>query len=207
MRPHRALLPIVLGLLLAAPARAEQACGGLLPLGLLSPTGGFSLGCTRVYTLKLGASLGPDGNYILLDLPACASGPCAGLTGLPQLQCAASQGYGCCLAAGQHVPTLQGINVATLVAGLNQRIARDTDARSGICFETYLGNGARLVRVATADFPGTVRSEMVLSGFLGARLVSPPAGSGTSTTVTLEFLDSSTPARPTSWGRVKQLYR
>ena len=194
-------------LALPAAAPADQACGSLLPVGLLQPAGGFTVGCARLFTLKLGAALGPDGNYILLDLPVCASGPCGGTSGLAQLQCAANLGYDCCLVSGLHVPTIQGTNVATLVAGLDQRLARDTDTRAGICAEDYAGNGARFVEVTLADFPGSIRTEMVLSTFLPAFIVGPPAGTGTSTTFTLEFLSAPTPARPASWGRVKQLYR
>ncbi len=188
-------------------AGADSACGNLLPMGLLPPAGGFTAGCARVFSLKLGAALGPDGNYILLDLPACASGPCGGSSGLAQLQCAADLGYGCCLVSGLHVPTIQGTNVATFAAGLDQRLARDTDSRPGICSADYAGNGARLVTVALAGFPGAIRTEMVLSTFLPAFLVGPPTGTGTATSFTLEFLATVTPARPASWGRLKQLYR
>jgi len=90
-----------LGLLLPAAVAADQVCDRLLPMGLLEPAGGFTSGCSRQFTLKLGASLGPDGNYILLDYPACPQGPCAGLASDLQLQCAAASGYACCLSGAQ----------------------------------------------------------------------------------------------------------
>ena len=207
MRPLVPLLAALLALA-AAPVAADQVCGQLLPMGLLEPAGGFTTGCSRDFTLKLGAALGPDGNYILLDLPACAAGPCAGLSGVTQLQCAAAMGYACCLTSGALVPTLQGTNVASLAAGLTQRIGLDTDTRSGICYAAYAGNGARVANVALAEFPGTDRTHMTLLSFASVFLVAPPAGTGTSTTVTFEFLAQGVTATArTDWGRLKLLYR
>jgi len=143
---------LVLGLV-PTRAAADQACGQLLPVGLLEPAGGFTLGCSRSFTLKLGASLGPDGNYILLDYPACAEGPCAGLTGGPQLQCAAASGYACCMLSGAHVPTMTGGSVGLLAAGLSQRFSLDSDPSPGICYAGYTGNGARVAIVPLAQFP------------------------------------------------------
>jgi hypothetical protein len=187
---------------------ADQICTGLLPMGLLQPGGGFTTGCGHPFTLKLGASLGPDGNYILLDYPPCAAGPCAGASGLVQLQCAAANGYQCCLSSGQSVPTLTGTNVATLVAGLDQRIGLDTDQRAGICYSAYAGNGARVGNVPLASFPGSDRTQMILESFATVFLVSPPTGSAQSTTVTLEFIAQGvTASTAPSWGRLKVLYR
>jgi hypothetical protein len=197
-----------LGVMSPGAAAADQTCDRLLPMGLLEPAGGFTSGCARQFTLKLGASLGPDGNYILLDYPSCPQGPCAGLTADVQLQCAAASGYACCVSSGQHVLTLTGGNVGTLAAGLSQRIALDTDTRAGICYNSYIGNGARVANVPLAHFPGTLRSEMVIDRFATVFLVAPASGSAQSTTVTLEFLALGvTPARHASWGRIKLLYR
>ena len=70
-------------------------------------------GCAFDYNLKLGATLG--GNYILLDYPACASGPCAGQTGLTRLQCAATSGYFCCVSTSQMIPTIVGTRTSTTI--------------------------------------------------------------------------------------------
>lgn len=207
MRPLVPLLAASL-ILAAPPVVAGQICDRLLPMGLLAPAGGFTTGCSRDFTLKLGASLGPDGNYILLDLPACAAGPCAGLSGISQLQCAAAEGYFCCLTSGDAVPTIQGTNVASLAAGLTQRMSLDTDQRAGICYSSYAGNGSRVAFVPLAQFPGADRTQMTLLIFAQVFLVAPPAGTGTSTTVTFEFLAQDvTPASRADWGRLKLLYR
>ena len=195
--------------LLAVPfaARAQDVCDRLVPMGLLAPAGGFTLGCSRHFNLKLGAALGPDGNYILLSFPSCASGVCAGQTGLPLLQCAAASGYSCCVSSAQLIPTLTGTNVATLVAGLNQRIANDTDPRSAICRAAYTGNGSRVGNVPLIQFIGLDRTQAQVTGFLQFFLVGPPSGSGTSTTIPVEFIGDPTPTRDATWGRLKLIYR
>ena len=117
-------------------------------------------------------------------------------------------GYACCLISGQHVPTLTGGNVGLLAAGLSQRFALDPDARPGICYADYGGNGARVANVPLAQFPGSDRTQMVLSSFATVFLVAPPTGSGTATAFTVEFVAQGlTAARGSSWGRIKQLYR
>jgi hypothetical protein len=204
----RRLLPALLVLPATfAAAGAQTICDHLAPLGLLPPAGGFRFGCAFDYNLKLGATLGPAGNYILLDYPACASGPCAGQAALTQLQCAATHGYFCCVSTSQMIPTIAGTSVATLVAGLDQRIANDTDTRSGICFSAYTGNGSRVGNVPLIQFMGTDRSQAQLTGFLRFFLVGPPSGSSTSTTIPVEFTSDLTPARGSAWGRLKLLYR
>src|SRR5438105_463278 len=99
----------------ALPAQAQIVCDRLLPMGLLPPAGGFTFGCSRSFNLKLGAAIGPDGNYILISYPNCANGPCAGQSGATLLQCAAANGYFCCVQVSQIFPTLTGTNVGTLV--------------------------------------------------------------------------------------------
>jgi hypothetical protein len=196
-------------LLLAAPlvAGAQTVCTQLLPIGLLPPAGGFTFGCGHQFNLKLGAVIGPDGNYILLGYPACANGPCAGLTGIPQLQCAADSGYFCCVSGGQMIPTLQGTNVGTFVTGLDQRIADDTDTRAGICHSAYSGNGARVANVPVLQFIGADRTQAQVTGFFSVFVVGPPSGTGTATTVPVEFISDATPTEDATWGRLKLIYR
>lgn len=204
---RRLLLASLLPAAMCTAARAQTVCNQLAPMGLLPPVGGFGFGCTHHYNLKLGAALGPDGNYILLSYPACANGPCAGQTGIPLLQCAATSGYSCCITSAQMIPTITGTNVATLVAGLNQRIANDTDTRSGICFSAYSGNGSRFGNVPLIQFIGLDRSQAQVTGFLSFFLVGAPSGSGQSTTIPVEFISDPTPTLGSTWGRLKLLYR
>jgi hypothetical protein len=204
-----ARVTLLAALMLAAPvvAGAESVCTQLLPIGLLPPAGGFTFGCTHPFSLKLGAAIGPDGNYILLGYPACANRPCAGLTGIAQLQCAADSGYFCCVSGGQMIPTIQGTNVGTFVAGLDQRIANDTDTRAGICHSAYVGNGSRVANVPVIQFIGADRTQAQVTGFFSVFVVGPPSGTGTATTVPVEFISDATPTLGETWGRLKILYR
>lgn len=190
-----------------APRLLAQVCANLSPFGLLPPTGGFTTGCSRRFNLKLGGTLGPDGNYMLFDYPSCASGPCAGQTGTAGLSCQAVSGYQCCVNTSDVITTLQGTNVGLLTTGLNTRISGDSDSRSGICFSEYTGNGSRVLK---APFITAVAGSGVATviGFGEIFLTSPPTGTGNSTTFVVEFLNlDPTPALPDTWGRVKQLYR
>ena len=192
----------------AGRARLEsQACSNLIPAGLLPPAAGFTAGCARRFTLKLGASIGTDGNYVLLAYPSCASGTCSGQSGAAGVQCQAASGYACCLASGAVVATIPGTSVASLAAGLSQRIASDSDTRSGICFLAYAGNGARIVIAPLIQLQSS-NTQAALTGFATLFLTSPPAGANQATTFTVEFLDlAATAARPRSWGALKLFYR
>jgi len=204
---RRALLAAAVLTTTFATSHAATVCDQLIPIGLLPPAGGFTFGCARQFHLNLGASIGPDGNYILLTYPACASGPCAGQSGTALLQCAAASGYFCCVGTTQMIPTLTGNNVGTLATGLNQRISNDTDTRAGICYSDYTGNGARVGNVPVIQFIGSDRTQAQVTGFLRLFLLGPPTGTGTATTIPVEFIEDPTPARGDSWGRVKLLYR
>jgi hypothetical protein len=201
-------LALVLQIAIApAPVQAQSICEGLAPFGLLPPAGGFSFGCSRQFNLKLGAAIGPDGNYILLEYPACVNGPCAGQSGTTLLQCAATSGYFCCATNAQMIPTMTGTNVGTLAAGLVQRIANDTDTRAGICKSAYTGNGSRVANVPLIQFIGVDRSQAQVTGFLSFFLVGPPSGTAQSTTIPVEFLNDPTPVRAETWGSLKLIYR
>ena len=208
MRPAPLLWLVAAVLSLStAPAQADTACERLVPFGLLPPAGGFSAGCSRIYNLRLGAAPGPDGNYILLSYPSCAVGPCGDQSALTLLQCAAASGYFCCISTVQMIPTIVGGNVGTLATGLNQRIANDNDARSGICYETYTGNGARVANVPLIQFIGSDRTQAQVTGFLEFFLTGPPSGTGTSTTIPVEFISGPTAAYSSTWGSIKLFYR
>ena len=204
---RRPILAIALLAATCAQARGQKICDELVPFGLLPPDGGFTFGCPRQFNLKLGASLGPDGNYILLAYPSCANGPCAGQTGTGYLQCAATSGYFCCISTDQMIPTMTGTNVGTLAAGLGQRIANDSDTRPGICYTAYGGNGSRVGNLPLIQWIGTDRSQAQVTGFLRFFLVGPPTGSAQTTTFPVEFISDPTPTRGETWGRIKLLYR
>lgn len=208
MQLARRLLLATILLTAFSVSAGAQVCTQLLPIGLLPPDGGFTTGCARQFNLKLGATLGPDGNYILLSYPACAGGPCAGLTGVPLLQCASTDSYWCCLSVLQMIPTLTGTNVGTLATGFNLRVANDNDSRAGICFAVYQGNNVRLGNVPLIQWIGADRTQAQVIGFQRVFLVGPTVGTGQNTTIPVEFIGDPTPV-PTlapTWGRLKVLY-
>jgi hypothetical protein len=56
------------------------------------------------------------------------------------------------------------------------------------------------------QFIGIDRSQAQVTGFLRVFVVGPPSGTGTSTTVPVEFVADPTPARGATWGELKLLY-
>jgi hypothetical protein len=202
---RRAILLAVFVTSTSGVARAQTVCDQLFPFGLVPPEGGFGFGCAHQYNLRLGRGSGSDGNYWPLEYPACANGPCAGLTGPLLFVCAATSGYSCCISASQLVPLVAGNYSGPLRSGLAQRIANDTDTRAGICYSDYTGNDSRLGNVPLIQPIGNGDPNAHVAGFLRMFLSGPPpAGSDQ---IPVEFVDEVTPVRSASWGWTKILYR
>ena len=156
-----------------AVARAESSntvqC--ILPVGVkLNPGETFSPGCGNRYTLKYGPGAGTRGNYGYLSLPKCASSECQQPGSNPhQLACLIENGFCCGLRAGDLVDTAPG-NKAPAIDGFGARFSSDTDARPGICYSDYRGNGKRVVTVpmlsSIPNGAGTVSIEGFASFFL-----------------------------------------
>jgi hypothetical protein len=206
--PRTAIALCLFGLLTASTALAQNSvCTQVLPFGLLPPAGGWTTDCAHRVSLKLGASIGAGGNYIMIGYPACASGSCAGMSGTTALQCQATSGYSCCVTVGDVEPTITGTNIGFLVTGLNARIAADTDTRSGICFSAYVGNGSR-VATAPVTTLSADRTTMTVTGFALLFVTGPPVGTGNATVLPVEFLPTGVvPVHGATWGRMKLAYR
>jgi hypothetical protein len=206
--PRYATTLCLLGLLAASSAFAQNSvCSQVLPIGLLPPAGGWTTDCAHRVSLKLGASIGAGGNYIMITYPTCASGPCAGQGGTTALQCQATSGYSCCVNVSDVEPTITGTNIGFLVSGLNSRIAADTDTRSGICYSAYTGNGSRVASAPVTTLSAD-RSSMTVTGFALLFITGPPVGTGNATVLPVEFLPTGVvPAHASTWGGLKMLYR
>jgi hypothetical protein len=89
-----------------------------------------------------------------------------------------------------------------LRSGLSQRIADDTDARPDICFAEYVGNGSRLCNVPVIEPVGNGQTLVQVVGFARMFIVGVPT-----TIILVEAVGGPTPARGTSWGQTKVLYR
>jgi hypothetical protein len=129
-------------------------CEGLLPMAPVEPpnSGWFDPDCAKTYELKVGSGDGQQGNYELLDYPACTEGPCAGTNGGAAIRCLGEHGYGCCLDEGQEFAlTEPGNKVGPFRQGMQARFDADTDQREGICYSQYQGNGKRLLHVPVVE--------------------------------------------------------
>jgi hypothetical protein len=115
-------------------------------------------------------------------------------------------GHNCCISVEQPIPLVAGNYAGPAKQGIDQRFDRDTDTRSGICYSDYVGNGARLAVMPLIEPVGSGVVETHVTGFLRVFVVS-RVGSGINNWVLIERIDELTPARPTSWGRIKTHYR
>lgn len=206
MRPalRRAVLLGALVTSMSAAARAQTVCDQLLPIGVTPPAGGFASGCMYRYVLRRSSSSESGSTYIPLAFPACANGPCAGLTAPNQFICEATNGYSCCISVSDSIPLVIGNYAGPLRQGLDRRMANDTDPRSGICYSDYVGNGSRVAHVPLIHPTGTGSSQTQVAGFLRLFLTGPLYGNSD---LVVEFVSGPTPVRNASWGRTKVLYR
>jgi Flp pilus assembly protein TadG len=124
----------------------DEPCDGISPFGVVDRVGGFNTACGSKDTLKL--SVGPkDGNFQLLDFPACSQGPCADQNGInAQLTCYITTGYSCCIKIGDQLTYSEpGNKVGIIRPALRDRFDSDTDTRQNICYQQYTGNGRRVL--------------------------------------------------------------
>ena len=176
-----------------AKAKAEttcEQCEKMVPMGAVPPAGqqNFQTGCANSYVLKRGGAntLAP-GNYQALDFPQCDEGACAGMgqTGANTFRCLLEHGYGCCVRIGQVIQTEPGNMNGPTNQGLNARWASDTDRRSNICYQDYVGNGARVVNVPIITPIGNGRTQVTVTGLAAFFLTKQAAGNGD---ITAEFI-------------------
>ena len=185
-------------------ARAQTVCDVLIPVALVPPAGGFEPGCGIHRALERGPVSGAGGYYVTLEYPACADGPCAGLTGASKFVCEAASGYSPCLGVPGPIPPVVGHHAGPFGPGMDQRFAGDTDTRAGICFSDYAGNGARLGVVPVIEPVASGAAQARVAGFAWIFLTAPVPGNGD---LTVEFVAGPTALRSTTWGRTKILYR
>lgn len=201
---RQVLLLAVLAASTSGAARGQTVCGQLYPFGVVPPEGGFDFGCPNRYVLKRSTNSGSPGTYLLLVLPACASGPCAGLIDPQKFICEVANGHDCCLSVSQSIPLVAGNYAGPLLLGLGQRIASDTDTLPGICHSDYAGNGSRLGDVPLIHPVGLGASHAQVAGFMRMFLTGPLYGNSD---LVVEFIAGPTAVENVSWGRTKIRYR
>jgi hypothetical protein len=201
---RRVFLLAVLAASTSGAARGQTVCGQLYPFGVVPPEGGFAFGCANRYVLKRSTNSGSPETYLLLVLPACASGPCDGLIDPQKFICEAANGYACCMTVSQSIPLVAGNYAGPLRQGLSQRIASDTDTIPGICYADYAGNGSRLGDVSLINPVGLGASHAQVAGFIRMFLTGPLYGNSD---LVVEFIAGPTEIENVSWGRTKIRYR
>jgi Flp pilus assembly protein TadG len=188
---------------LTATATAEASiasgvCTKLAPMGAIPPGNDptyFKPGCGMGptgggYTLIAGQGGSVTGNYQALDFPSCDGGGCGGYatTGANTYRCLLANGYDCCVKTGDVLTTEPGNMAGPTRQGLQDLWDSDTDRRSGICYENYTGNGARVVNVPIITALPNGRSTVTVLAFASFFLLQRPTG-GPSQPVTGEFID------------------
>lgn len=201
---NRILLSTVLAVSTAGVARGQTVCDQLLPIGVAPPAGGFMVGCANGYVLKRSYSTGSGSSYIALDYPACANGPCAGMTLPLKFVCETTNGYSCCIEVSQSIPLIAGNYAGPFASGFNARLASDTDTRTGICYADYAGNGSRVCEVPLILPVGLGVSHAQVAGFASMFLKGPLPGNGD---LLVEFIGGPTSVHSTTWGETKVRYR
>lgn len=135
-----------------ATAQIEPAgavCEGLIPMAPIAQPGTpFDPGCGTTYNLKVDEGEGTSGNYQLLDYADCTEGQCGEVQGGggAAIRCQTENGYSCCVRLGDQFTISQpGNKTGPFQQGMTSRWDADTDRRSGICHDQYVGNGQRVV--------------------------------------------------------------
>ena len=201
---RRTVLSVVLVASAVGVARGQTVCDRLLPIGVAPPAGGFMVGCANGYVLKRSYSTGSGSSYVALEYPACANGPCTGLTEPLKFVCETTSGYSCCIEVSQSIPLVAGNYAGPFASGFNARMTNDTDLRTGICYADYAGNGSRVCEVPLILPVGLGVSHAQVAGFARMFLRGPFPGNGD---LLVEFVGGPTPVRSTSWGLTKIRYR
>ncbi len=119
----------------------------LIPIGVVTPPSTtLHTGCGGAYSASFRNPQPGELSLVVLELPACSRGICAGLTRGAALDCQMTIGYCCEMSRGHalsvHLPELLGALVLR-----DTRWDSDSDQRQEICLEQYTGNGNRLVRL------------------------------------------------------------
>ena len=189
MITHMAQVLGIKSLDVSATATAEASptsapCEGLIPMApVVNPTEDwFNPECGKTYNLHTDQGEGLQGNYQLLDYPECNEGACGEVQGGggAAIRCQTATGYSCCVELGdEFVVTQPGVKKGPFIQGMTTRWDLDTDRREDICYEDYVGNNQRVVRlpiVETFDLPG--KKVIKIVAFAAFFLTRPPVGNG-----------------------------
>jgi hypothetical protein len=147
---------------------SERLCVPLVPLGVTGED--FTPGCAHVYVIK--ADEGTHGNWGFVDLGDCSVGPCTG-SGSSALEYQLAHGSQCRVLISLN--TVPGARRGALRDAMASRFSEDTDRRSNICYQEYLGSGERIIVVPRTTAPQNGRHEVTVIGFAAFFLRGLPA--------------------------------
>ena len=189
------------------PALAQDSlcCYPVVPLGVHTSAGPFIPGCAHEYTIKVSDNYGP------LDfsaLPAYPGDECGGVGGATALRCYMEHGYWGYIGPGDCLPSQVGNTCGPIRQAVQYRFSSDTDAREGLCYQNYEGNGERVVVCPIIDDVGCSNHVKAAAAFF----IKYVPGLGRDCNIIVEFIQevpgtNPTPVRSSSWGTVKLLYR
>ena len=168
---------------------------GILPLGVSPDDQAFSVGCSNVYTLKIGSGgsggskgggkkkggAGNGGQYGAVDFPQCLDrGPCAGMpsSGANTFRCLMTNGYCCPIEIGDVLNTESGNMAGPTSQAIDARFDADAVQTENICYSEYLargGTGQRVVLVPVTD-PVWGQPRVTIRGFVSFFLRNRVAG-------------------------------
>lgn len=149
-----------------ADADTAQVCGcrTYVPIAVVSPPGGFQVGCGQTYVLKASGGNPTRDTWTLVDAAGQSFGPCDEANDGHWLRCALANGM---WLAPAFVGTLPG-NRAAILSAFEERFDRDTDPRPDICYEDYTGNRARVLHVLMVmPFESSGRRSAQVVGIVG----------------------------------------
>jgi len=172
-----------------------KPCDKLQPFGVANNPNGFDTSCGSFTMLKISQG-NQQGNFNLVDFPACNQGDCANRPGQnEQLTCYIETGYGCCIKIGDHLTDSEpGNKVGIIKPAIDARFNADTDKRTNICYQKYLadklGNGQRVLFtpiIATFDVNGKKGVDVI--GFAAFFLLDKTARGGQGNVVKGQFIN------------------
>lgn len=179
---------------------ASSACEKLVPLAVQPDSGVvFTPGCANEYRIKEGGGAGFQGQYGGVQFPACPEGPCGGMqpSGANTLNCLLANGYSCCIQVGDCLTPKTGNSSGPVKAAIETRFSLDTDQRQGICYESYNGNGWRVIYVPiTGPAGGGGSSGCYPIQSFGAFFIKNIPGNGNQNFITAEFINAILPGSP-----------
>ena len=172
-----------------------QPCKKLAPFGIINQPNGYDTSCGSKYMLKISTG-NTQGNFQLVDFPGCATGPCAGISGISQqLTCYIVTGYGCCIKEGfSSTSSEPGNKVGIISKAVKDRFEQDTDQRNNICYQKYLadgkGNGRRVIPCPLIDsFNVNGKKTVNVVGFAAFFLLDKTAKGGQGNFVEGQFIN------------------